>query len=423
MLNSFDFKWVKEHELIKNLLEKWEKRIFNSLFNVLWGSDKWKKIRSWILELEKNIFRDAEWNLIKAKKIEAEINVISEKIRQILFDNWFALTLSIPEFPTLDEMAKMVKKGKIDEKLLRTKKDIVEAPVVRDIMQNISYRAFIYWVLQVLKWAWFDTEEHKDKLKDVPDKIGNIIYDILRDPILTSFLVVLKSYWFIDLSDNQINKYEIEEEVKICNIWDQKANAIKKLEAMWAEKVFEWEVEDIYYDYPDSKSNLQNKWWVKSTFRVRTKKTKDWKIKHFYTIKRKLSKDEINVLIKHNVLKEREVSTRKCYEKELEIFDISKFNNLIESFGLKESRRKKKQRISYAMKEEWKENGGIKFDFDKYEWKQEMVELEASAGTSIKEWLVKLWLDNEKKYIRMAHWSTKFFENKYTDDYLEKKVA
>ena len=55
-------------------------------------------------------------------------------------------------------------------------------------------------------------------------------------------------------------------------------------------------------------------------------------------IKRKLSKDEINVLIKHNVLKEREVSTRKCYEKELEIHNISEFNNLIESFGLKESR-------------------------------------------------------------------------------------
>jgi len=67
----------------------------------------------------------------------------------------------------------------------------------------------------------------KEKQAEVPENTQKILYDILRDSPLTMFLIMLKERGLIDISDNIINKYEIEEEVKLINI-DRK-KIIKKL--------------------------------------------------------------------------------------------------------------------------------------------------------------------------------------------------
>jgi hypothetical protein len=56
------------------------------------------------------------------------------------------------------------------------------------------------------------------------------MFDILKDKALSALLVVLKSYGLIDLSQNQINEYEVEEEVKVLNV--DKEETIQKLEAL-----------------------------------------------------------------------------------------------------------------------------------------------------------------------------------------------
>jgi hypothetical protein len=45
-----------------------------------------------------------------------------------------------------------------------------------------------------------------------------------------------------------------------------------------------------------------------------------------------------------------------------------------------------------------------------------MMEIEASESTSITKCLETLWLDDESKYPRMATGSTKFLDNKLTDE-------
>lgn len=414
VFDSFDFKWVYENELIKELLKWGEKKVFAWLFTSLKNTEKWTKIRWEIAKLKENFFIDkANWNLICALKIEQEINRISDEIRKILVKNWYST--------------------KVWNK-------VYEADVVKDIVKNVSYRAFMFWVLKILESTGFDTNSKKlEDLTDVDDKLTNIIFKVIKDPRLTTLLIVLKSYWFIELSGNMINKYELEEEVKVCNIGKEKnSEIITKLETMWAIKTFEWTVEDFYYDYPDEANNLKDN--SDSTFRLRKKVwISDWetesKTKRYYTIKRKLSNSEKQKLVKLWQLDNREVNTRICEEKEFEINNLNEFKWIIEAFWLEEQklRRKKKDRVSYyhPWKQEWSQ--WMKFDFDKYnktdrhKSKQLMLELEASKGEKITPWLIEFWIQNKKDYPQMATWSTRFLTAKLTDecsdDYLEKNVA
>jgi len=389
VLNAFDFKWDEEL-LIRNLLNWWVEDIFTWIN--LWiidRSDEWKSIKNEI-DLLKDSFKltiNRWWNIPQALEIEKIIDNVSVKVKEILIKNWFWIT---------------------DWQV------VVWAPIVDKIASTVSYRAFIYWVLKILKSTGFDTKEMTPV--DVPNETWKVIYDILNDSVLTSLLIVLKSYEVIKMSWNKWNQFEYEEEVKICNIWKEKTWVINKLEGIWATKVFEWTVEDIYFDYPNKKKTLKQK--SDSSFRLRVKTSIDWHKSYYYTIKKELSDQEKSELIKLWVLRDRLVDTRICKEKEFEIdFEIVK--DIITRFGLQEFwKRKLKYRISYEYHEQWKEDEWIKFDFDKYTWKQDMLEVEASMQQSISSWLKKLWLDDEKKYPRMATWSTKFFKNKKTDEKL-----
>jgi len=69
----------------------------------------------------------------------------------------------------------------------------------------------------------------KEKKQHVPEKTQKILYDILRDSPLTMFLIMLTEKGLIEESDNIINKYEYEEEVKVLNVDKEKIiNALKK---------------------------------------------------------------------------------------------------------------------------------------------------------------------------------------------------
>lgn len=387
VFESFDFKWDEEF-IIKELLG-WSGNIFSwiNFWSIIDHTDFWKDINKEIDLLKpeiKNIIKKW-WNIPKAPEVEKIINGVALKVKDILIRNW----LGVPSW-----------------------NELVGPPMVDKIVNGISYRTMIYWVLKVLESTWIKTKVLNPK--DVPNETWKVIYDILKDPALTSLLIVLKSYGIIDFSWNKWNKFEYEEEVKICNIWDKKEDIIKKLEERWAKKTFEWTVEDKYYDYPDKKNKLKEK--SDSSFRIRTKTDQDWNKKYYYTIKKELSDLEKKELIANWVMRDRVVGTRICKEKEFEINDIDKMEKIIHRFGLIESKRKVKHRISYAYYEKWNEENWIKFDFDKYDGKQEMVEVEASMGQSINEWINHMWIQNEDEHPRMVTWSWKFMRDKKTDE-------
>jgi len=242
----------------------------------------------------------------------------------------------------------------------------------------------------------------------VPEETYKVIYDILRDSPLTMFLVLLKEKWLIDMSDNSINDYEYEEEVKLVNI--NKRVLINKLKKRWAVCKFKWIVEDTYYDYPEWQRTLDKSWWMKSTFRIRKRIHDDGKVEHFYTIKRKLSPAEEAALIERWELEPQDIKTRRCHEKELVIKDLDQFKKMVKSLWMVKTRFKKKKRESYELPD----IPGIKFDFDKYKGKQDIVELEANSNKLIKQMINDKELDI-KKYERMATWSTKFLKSEKTN--------
>lgn len=380
----FSFEGQKENEVIKSLLKDWINNVFSGItFWILDYTYEFAPIKAGLVWMGKHfsVYPESHNNwktLLKSYEVTSQIQKVVQIVWDLLSSNWFNDN-----------------KGKKGKNIVKNSKSIKTV-----IEQEIAYRAYIFWVLALLQNNWFDTEAHKKKLEVVPDKVGKIIYDILKDPALSTLLVVLKSYWLIDISQNQINEYEVEEEVKILNI--DSHNIMERLEWEWAEKVFEWEVEDVYYDYPEwTTSTLEVIWWIKSTFRIRRKTSLFDESRYFYTIKRKLTPDEEDTLKKSKVLEEALVNTRRCYEKELEIKDFSLFQKIIVNFWLVEVRRKKKDRISYSV--DW-----IKFDFDKYNGYNDMVEIEANSNALIPIRLRKLDLFGHE---RLVWWSRAFFAN------------
>ncbi len=256
-----------------------------------------------------------------------------------------------------------------------------------------------------------------DNLVEVPASTQKVIYDILRDSPLTMLLIMLKERGLITISDNLINTYEFEEEVKLINI--NKKDIIKRLKQK-AERddaklecVFKWTVQDTYYDYPDTDRTLIKSWWVKSTFRIRKRMHDDGRVEYFYTIKRKLSPDEEKFFIDQGVLEPQDIKTRRCHEKELkiEVNDLGSFKQAILDFWLVQVRGWpiSKKRESYILTSiPW-----LKFDFDNYEWHQDMLELEASKNNIIADVLKDEDL-GLGAFERMVCWKTKYLNNEKT---------
>ena len=180
----------------------------------------------------------------------------------------------------------------------------------------------------------------------------------------------------------------LEKEIKILEVDVIKLQ--KKLEKLWAIKTFEGYIHDIYYDFPGEDGDKMEA--NKRLFRVRQK----WNI-HMYTIKRKRNKKS----------EWGEKGVKIADEGEREITDVESFTKVLEKYGMKETREKKKFRISYAL-------DNLEFDIDDYfMWDDRntippLLEIEAQTSQEIYSWIKKLDLENN----RQEKWgSRKLFEH------------
>lgn len=231
---------------------------------------------------------------------------------------------------------------------------------------------------------------HVFGIKEVPNDLKPEIFNILWDKYLTNLLFAMKKYWFIEYSSNPINDFEEEKELKILDI-DVKVLE-DKLNKMWAKKIFEWEIEDIYYDYPDFRFEEAAE---KISFRIRRKKDIFWSEQYFYTIKRKRSKQTLKKWL------------RVCFEKEFQIVNMWGFKDLlIDVLELVKVRRKTKNRIAYSLR--W-----IKFDIDFYKWIPTLLEIEAEHSSIAKEYIEKLWLSDKETSLSWSRWLFKQYWIKY----------
>lgn len=184
----------------------------------------------------------------------------------------------------------------------------------------------------------------------------------------------------------------IEKEIKILEI--DKKNVQQKLEELWAIKTFEGFIHDIYYDFPEWDSNKMEA--NKRLFRVRQK----WNI-HMYTIKRKRNKKKDWW----------EKWVKIADEWERQITDVDSFKKVLEKYGMKEVRDKKKYRISYFL-------DNCEFDIDDYFlWDDRniippLLEIEAHTSKELFKWVEKLWLKDKKV---KTWWSRKLFAHYWID--------
>ena len=175
------------------------------------------------------------------------------------------------------------------------------------------------------------------------------------------------------------NNNMLEKEIKILEI--DREEVVKKLLDLWAEKTFEWYIHDIYYDFPDDvthKMEANNR-----MFRLRKKGEE-----HIYTIKRKRKEYQ-----------ETEGAHAKD-EHETPVTNITSFAKVLEKYGMKKTREKKKHRVSYRLE-------NMEFDFDIYEWIPEFLEIEWPSWDEIQKWVEKLGLE---EYEQMLWGSRKIFK-------------
>ncbi len=170
----------------------------------------------------------------------------------------------------------------------------------------------------------------------------------------------------------------LEKEIKILEVDVKKLQ--EKLEEFWATKTFEGYIHDIYYDFPDGEGNDKME-ANKRLFRVRKK----WDI-HMYTIKRKRNKAE----------DWGEEGVKIADEWEREISDVDSFTKVLEKYGMKQTREKKKYRISYFL-------DNCEFDIDDYFYEEDrdtippLLEIEAHTKEEIIDFIEKLWLKEHRQ--------------------------
>ena len=282
---------------------------------------------------------------------------------------------------------------------------------INDKITSLKYRMYLFWVKKVLSRCWFDSDSG---MQDIPDLVADKIYRTVQDRPLTSFLLFIKSFWAVDITDNLINKIDQEKELKVLEV--DKDDLSAKLEAMWAEKWFEGMVIDDYYDTPDLqldnpdlhtwRAGLKNK----RSFRIRKRVRIDekWEISKnskedfFYTLKQKLSKATSESIF------------RDCLEDE---FGIKKeffpmYRKAVEAFGFKNSRSKEQYRKSYQIIRQhptsW-DDVHIKFDISKYDWMPTFLEIECDSEEVAIDAIAELWLSDNKQLKTWSRWLFKHY--------------
>lgn len=271
-------------------------------------------------------------------------------------------------------------------------------PVMKNILE-VKYKIFLFWILEKFKRKGFNLDINN--LQDVPDENGESIYNILRDRWLTTFFMLAKSFGLLDYSENIINKFPKENEIKVLDTsYSDVQGALERWskENKWVKYREDSEVEviDTYYDDINLRLDRQNIEGTKRSFRIRKKIYSDGTVKSFYTIKRKepekKGKKEQGTI---ESLKTWEVEARDCFENEFEILHPKIFELLIiEDIWLRESRSKSKKRKSFSIEFEYK--GKIvhaKLDIDDYQnGIPEFLEIECDDNLAISYIIEKLWI-------------------------------
>jgi len=346
----------------------------------------------------------AQWIIrILSEDVVADVNlIISQYLQEHSWKESIATITSIGgEIKKVVEEIEKVLKGKIVWKYFRG-----------TIKPSLSYRLYINWVLEKLQHSWFIPQNHN--YKDVPTAHGEDIFNILQDKALTSFFMVAKSFWLLDFSENQINTYEEENEIKVL---DTSAAHVSESLFSWQEwddnvSIEEHEevsILDEYYDDENLRLDRQKLWkWSKRSLRIRTKTSISWEHETFYTIKRKIDESQTKT-------KKWEIESRKCFEKEFEVNDSIIFWEFLWNVWLKKSREKSKKRKSYSISFMYRKKlVHAKLDIDNYEnGIPEFLEIECDDNNAIKYIIKKLKLQKKQLLTDGSRW---LFDHYWLDD-------
>lgn len=229
-------------------------------------------------------------------------------------------------------------------------------------------------------------EENKSEIWWVTDAFKAEIINILWAGHLSDVLIQLTKHGHAgEFSDNMINDFEIEREIKVLDVDIEEVT--KKLKLLGAKKVFDWWIHDVYIDYADKQLEKRE---AKVSFRFRFKVSHEWKLSIFYTVKKKIN-DEIAQDI------------RSVYESELKLSNPILVADLLGAIWLQETREKIQKRKSFA-------HGETKFDFNSsyHENIPDWLEVETSHWERARGMvdLLGLW-GHEIKNV----WSRKFYKN------------
>lgn len=268
------------------------------------------------------------------------------------------------------------------------------------MLDDVRYRSFMYWVVKIIEKSGVKVE--KLQPQDVLDDLWKEIFNILGDKALTSLFIVLKSFWLLDYSKNMINKFDEENELKILDINPETLQS--QLLEFGAEKVFDWEIQDLYYDYPDRRLDVLEWKKTEKSFRIRKRidtTNRNPRQEYFYTLKRKKAKPKSKK------------KPRWAFEKEYKVKWFRQFTDVIEQFWLQAYRAKEKKRISYAIDTETEH---IKFDIDFYEGIPPLVEMECDDEKVVEKYIKLLWLWDNKILREWSRWLFKYYGK--MDDYI-----
>lgn len=283
---------------------------------------------------------------------------------------------------------------------------------------ELKYKIFLFWLLKVFKGRWYDIFNKDFEVKNIPNAAWESIYNILRDRGLTTFFMMSKSFWLLEFSDNIINSFSEEKEIKVLETsYDEVIS--------WLEKWWKWveitqkpesDVEDVYYDDVNLRLDRQNIFGTKRSFRIRKKTYNDGRVEYFYTIKRKKPEKKWK-LEKGKVsdMESKKLESRDCYEYEFKILGEKVFRWFLEDIWLRESRSKRKARkkfeISFTYR--WKQTHAV-LDIDDYKnGIPEFLEIECDNKSAIPHIIRKLWLKHKTLLTSWSRWVFEYYKEKW----------
>lgn len=360
----------------------------------------------------KDIFKfGIEW-IVKGvqKKYRKSIASILQQDLEFLQDNPNSISISEIGIHIEETLEKI--NASLDSRS-KSKNDFTR---IKNLLE-LKYKVFLYWLLEVFKKKWFDIHDEDTKVHNVPDKIWESIYNILRDRGLTTFFMMSKAFWLLEFSDNIINSFPEEKEIKVLETsYSEVQSGLEKWKWVKVTEKPMSVVEDVYYDDIDLRLDRQDLFWTKRSFRIRKKTYENWTIEYFYTIKRKKPekkwKQEEGTV---DDMEAKKLDARECYEYEFKILKPEIFEWFLQEIWLRESRSKIKRRRKFeiSFRYRWKQTHAV-LDIDDYEnGIPEFLEIECDNDKATPFIIKKLWLKDKTLLTCWSRWVFKYYKDKW----------